>query len=135
MQSCALKAWIFRFLAKAQNDKIFAILICLTEHSFCHTERNEVSINLKRFKRLLKVFRLNRRFKLNSHKNKVSKLLQHRPSHAKLEIKIFRSLSSKRNFCFCALLVLFAKKAKFELKFAPPQSADLKPYKSGVLPQ
>ncbi len=30
---------IFRFLTKAQNDKIFAILICLTEHSFCHTER------------------------------------------------------------------------------------------------
>ena len=29
---------IFRFLTKAQNDKIFVILICLTEHSFCHTE-------------------------------------------------------------------------------------------------
>ena len=51
---------IFRFLAKTQNDKIFAILICLTEHSFCHkfchTGQSEVSINLKHFKRLLKFF-------------------------------------------------------------------------------
>ena len=32
--------WIFRLFAKAQNDKFFVILPC-------HTERSEVSINLK----------------------------------------------------------------------------------------
>ena len=45
-----LKVWIFRLFAKGskwQNPCHFD-LSCLTEHSFCHTERSEVSINLKR---------------------------------------------------------------------------------------
>ena len=79
--------------------------LCHTLLFSCHTERSEVSINLKRFKRLLKVFRLNRRFKLNSHQNKVSKLLQRRPPRVKLEIKIFVRLTQSATFaftlCFC----------------------------------
>ena len=40
-----------RFLAKAQNDKFLAFVfksnITLKDTAFCHTERSEVSINLK----------------------------------------------------------------------------------------
>ena len=53
--------WIFRLLQKAQNDKFFVVLTC-------HTERSEVSTNLKREFVLLKrgFFILNLKCVLNS---------------------------------------------------------------------